>query len=34
MVEDNIEGEFIGLVNYAIMGLIQMELKENAPWNY
>ena len=31
MVEDNIEGEFIGLVNYAIMGLIQMELKENAP---
>ena len=26
MVEDN-----IGLVNYAIMGLIQMELKENAP---
>ncbi len=29
MVEDNIEGEFIGLVNYAIMGLIQMELKDN-----
>lgn len=30
MVEDNIEGEFIGLVNYAIMGLIQMELKDYA----
>ena len=29
MVEDNIEGEFIGLINYAIMGLIQMELPAN-----
>ncbi|MBS1612919.1 MAG: DUF1599 domain-containing protein [Bacteroidetes bacterium] len=29
MVEDNIESEFIGLVNYAIIGLIQMELKED-----
>jgi len=31
MVEDNIEGEFIGLINYAIMGLIQMELPADAP---
>lgn len=31
MVSDNIEGEFIGLVNYAIMGLMQMELNEDAP---
>jgi hypothetical protein len=30
MVEDDIQGEFIGLVNYAIMGLIQMELKDYA----
>jgi len=29
MVEDDIQGEFIGLVNYAIMGLIQMELKDD-----
>ena len=31
MVEDNIEGEFIGLINYAIMGLIQMEMAPDAP---
>jgi hypothetical protein len=31
MVEDNIEGEFIGLINYAIMGLIQMELPAETP---
>jgi hypothetical protein len=28
MVEDSIEGDFIGLVNYAYMALIQLELKE------
>ena len=31
MVEDNIEDEFIGLINYAIMGLIQMELPADTP---
>ena len=31
MVEDNIEGEFIGIINYAIMGLIQMELPAETP---
>ena len=29
MVEDSIEGDFIGLVNYAYMALIQLELKES-----
>ncbi|MBK8564897.1 MAG: DUF1599 domain-containing protein [Saprospiraceae bacterium] len=28
MVEDSIEGDFIGLVNYAYMALIQLELKD------
>lgn len=28
MVEDSIEGDFIGLVNYAYMALIQLELGE------
>lgn len=28
MVEDSIEGDFIGLVNYAYMALIQLELTE------
>ncbi len=31
MVDDNIEGEFIGLINYAVMGLIQMELDPATP---
>lgn len=30
-VADNVEGEFIGIVNYAIIGLIQLELTENEP---
>ena len=29
MVEDSIEGEFIGLINYAVIGLIQLELKDD-----
>ena len=29
MVDEGIEGEFIGLVNYAIIGLIQLELKDD-----
>jgi Nucleotide modification associated domain 1 len=29
MVEDSIEGDFIGLVNYAYMALIQLDLKDN-----
>lgn len=29
MVEDSIEGEFIGLINYAVIGLIQLQLKED-----
>ncbi|MCC6726695.1 MAG: DUF1599 domain-containing protein [Saprospiraceae bacterium] len=29
MVEDSIEGDFIGLVNYAYMALIQLELKDD-----
>jgi len=29
MVDEGIEPEFIGLVNYAIIGLIQMELKDD-----
>jgi hypothetical protein len=30
MVDEGIEPEFIGIVNYAIIGLIQMELKDDA----
>jgi hypothetical protein len=30
-VGDSIESEFIGLVNYSILALIQLELPENAP---
>lgn len=29
MVDEGVEPEFIGLVNYAIIGLIQMELKDD-----
>ncbi len=29
MVEDSIEGEFIGLINYAIIGIIQLDLMED-----
>lgn len=28
LVEDNIEGEYIGIINYCIIGLIQLELKD------
>lgn len=30
-IADDIGGEFIGMINYAIIGLIQLELKANAP---
>lgn len=30
-VEEGIEGEFIGLVNYSAMALIQLDLKESEP---
>ena len=30
-VNDPIDGEYIGLVNYSLMALIQMDLPENAP---
>jgi len=30
-VEDSVESEFIGLVNYSVMALIQLELPENKP---
>lgn len=31
-VEDGITGEFIGIINYCIIALIQMELGENDPF--
>jgi hypothetical protein len=31
LVADDIGSEFIGLVNYAVIGLIQMELKNDTP---
>jgi hypothetical protein len=30
-VEDDIKGEFIGILNYSIISLIQLELKNNDP---
>lgn len=30
-IGDDIRSEFIGIINYSIIGLIQMELKEEAP---
>ena len=30
-IGDDIRGEFIGIINYAIIGLIQLELPEDAP---
>lgn len=30
-ISDDISGEFKGIINYAIIGLIQLELPENAP---
>lgn len=31
LVEDDIPGEFMGIINYALIGLIQMSLSDNAP---
>lgn len=30
-IEDHISGEFVGIINYSIIGLIQLELTENDP---
>lgn len=30
-VDDDITGEFVGIINYCLIALIQMELDENAP---
>jgi hypothetical protein len=30
-VEDDIRGEFIGIINYSIIGLIQLELTDDDP---
>jgi len=30
-IDDDISGEFIGIINYSIIGLIQMHLAEDAP---
>lgn len=30
-VHDDLEGEFIGIINYAVIGLIQLELPTDAP---
>jgi len=30
-IADDITGEFLGIVNYAVIGLIQLELKADAP---
>src|SRR5205823_11905713 len=31
MVGDDISGEFIGIINYSVIGLIQLHLTENDP---
>ncbi|GAB3020621.1 DUF1599 domain-containing protein [Niabella terrae] len=31
MIDDDIPGEFIGIINYAIIGLIQLALPEGSP---
>ncbi len=31
MVADSVESEFVGLVNYSVLALIQLELSEEAP---
>ncbi len=31
MVEDHISSEFVGIINYSLIGLIQLELTENDP---
>jgi hypothetical protein len=30
-ISDDLEGEFIGIINYAVIGLIQLDLPANAP---
>lgn len=32
LIEDNIENEFRGIVNYGIIALIQLTISENDPW--
>lgn len=31
MVDDSVDGDYIGLINYALMALIQLELASNVP---
>lgn len=31
LVDDDIRGEFVGIINYSVIGLIQLELTENDP---
>lgn len=33
MVADDIAGEFLGIINYAVIGLIQLDLPADAPWD-
>nr|WP_262915280.1 DUF1599 domain-containing protein [Niabella ginsengisoli] len=33
MIEDDIVGEFKGMINYAVIGLIQLELPPDASWD-
>lgn len=33
MIADDIAGEFLGMINYAVIGLIQLELPPDAPWD-
>jgi len=33
MIADDIAGEFKGIINYAVIGLIQLELAADAPWD-
>lgn len=32
-ISDDIAGEFKGIINYAVIGLIQLELPADAPWD-
>ncbi len=33
MIADDIAGEFLGIINYSVIGLIQLELPSDAPWD-
>ncbi|WP_346239471.1 DUF1599 domain-containing protein [Niabella insulamsoli] len=33
LIADDIPGEFVGMINYAVIGLIQLQLTEDAPWD-